>query len=575
MCTEDNVVILDDSEPSSFDNPEFGQENTDPTSVLSTNVNDLKSFDQVQEEEQKGEEQNSDMMSQLLEEAKSELPPVEPVSMDTSSNILGRLNNADKVSDIQILLREMSVSDVVKDLIRSSSTYEGIEQKLSAQQDAIYAIMHDKSGTTLEERYNKIRALMRDKAFYNASGNTLIEQLTVQIVDTIVTKSAELINDRLAQIDKSIKRSAESGWQQDKPALIAGLADERASLSVELYKLQSEIKQLTSSTDILLTEVEEEIAKRTTGITNDEDIDAVLTARGISPVDSASVEAIRQLHLKSSEVPAVFRELQNKVVAQQEVMRTLYQVEEEIAEAERVLIERMQSRTLEDKVICQTLLKKSLNIFVGSDNVGKTIIPYLYAKTKSKQNCNCLLVNICKNSKFQTYGISTVNYDNFVTDITLQDFTVVTGNIANDIAAAQQFMSVMLRAVDYYKYIYVVMDADQTELFNTIAPDVYSVNYIVDTNPTNLNVTRDFIDKAQLDNVVQRIFINRCNISIRPILQRLGKLDSIDYQVCRVEDIPEITDGSLTGFDPYGTSSVSACMEDLTRHVKYEIDINK
>ena len=105
-------------------------------------------------------------------------------------------------------------------------------------------------------------------------------------------------------------------------------------------------------------------------------------------------------------------------------------------------------------------------------------------------------------------------------------------------------------------------------LFNTIAPDVYSVNYIVDTNPVHLEQTKTFIDSINLENVAERIFINRCNVNLKPILDKLGKLDSWDYQICKVKDIQEITEGSLIGFDPYGISSVTVNFEELHRHVK-------
>jgi hypothetical protein len=270
----------------------------------------------------------------------------------------------------------------------------------------------------------------------------------------------------------------------------------------------------------------------------------------------------------SAEVPEKFQSLIVKVEAERQLLRKLFQISEEMDKAKSKVIERMRARGIEGKVVCQNMLKQSLNIFVGGNNVGKTIIPYLFSRYKSKQNCHVLCINICKQNKFSMYDIKPMNYDDFVAAPVLQDFTLVNGSIADDVAAAQQFMTVLLKAADYYKYIYVVMDDDQSTLFNIIAPDVFSVNYIVDTNPVHLESTRNFIDSVNLENVAERIFINRCNISIRPILQKLGKIDSLDYQICKVDEIPEITTAGLAGFDPFGISAVEFTFEEIHRHVK-------
>lgn len=557
---EDGVVLLQDIAVMETEGATTAED------VLTSNVNNLKTYDEVENESNQSTEGGADFFTPPVGMDIAE--PTSHVNTDTKSNIAGRLEDATKVSDLSILLREMNASAVIKDLIQTNSTYYGIEEKLRAISDAVFVIMNDKSYTTAEERFNKIHALMHDRAFYNAQGNTLIEQLTMEIVDTIVTKATGIINKRIGEIDTAIKNSAQGDWEQDQPAKLAGLADERASIVVELASLEADIKQLMLHTDGFIKDVGNEIATRTDLITGDEDVDLWFKARGAAVTDAASVSALKSLLHLSADVPEQYKELEHKIKTEQMLLRKLLQIEEEIAEAQKLVIERMKSRGIEGKVVVQSTLKKTLNIFVGGQDVGKTIIPYLFAKYKSKQNAHVLLVNISKHDKFNNYGINTIPYDDFVTAPVLQDFACVKGSIADDVAAAQQFITVLTRSADYYKYIYVVLDDEQTNLFNVIAPDVFSVNYLVDTNPTRLQHMRTFIDTVNLENVAERIFINRCSVSIRPILDRLGKLDSIDYQICKVDEIPEIVDAGLSSFDPYGISSVSYAFEELHRHVK-------
>jgi hypothetical protein len=56
------------------------------------------------------------------------------------------------------------------------------------------------------------------------------------------------------------------------------------------------------------------------------------------------------------------------------------------------------------------------------------------------------------------------------------------GKVDNSIAAAQRIVTTLLKAADYYRVINVVLTPEQNELFQTIAQDVLSINFIVDTN---------------------------------------------------------------------------------------------
>lgn len=567
---DENIVLDDEGTPVTDEDgyvelvdPNNDQHTTTAEDILGTDVNGIKTYDEVEADQNKVEATGQDIDAPVIPQ------PVEtPAASAPKSDLLDALNETNKVADVTALFREMNASSVIKDLIINNSTYNGIEEKLKSIRDAVYVIMNDKSYATMEERCSKIRALMHDKTFYNAAGNTMIEQLTNEIVDIVVSKVEKSGNDRIDEIDAAIKKTASKGWEQGQPAMLAALTDQRASIITELASLEYDVRDIMLTTDGFLRDVGNEIAQRTQSISDNEDINLWFQGRGTEVIDEVSLVALQKLLQTSSEVPEKYETLITRIKTEQALLRKLLQVEDEIYEAQSKIIQRMKERGVEGAIVCQTLLKKSLNIFVGSDNVGKTILPYLYAKYKSKQNCNVLLMNLCKNDKFRQYGIEAIPYDQFVTRPVLTEFSVVKASIADDVAAAQQFITVLTKAADYYKYIYVVLDDDQSELFRIIAPDVFSVNYLVDTTPTNLDKTKNFIDHISLDNVAERIFINRCSVNIRPILQRLGKLDSINYQICQVDNIPEITDGSLSGFDPYGISSVTYAFEELLKHVK-------
>lgn len=569
---ETNVVQIDEVAKELHEEEMKANSPTTATDIIPTNNAGIMTYDEVENKEGSVVESGVDIGKEMGIGEQNPTSYASPLTSPTSpieSNILNRAQEASKVADLTQLMHEMNASTVIKELIQTNSTYYGIEEKLKALQDAIFVIMNDRSYESMTDKFSKITAMMHDKNFCNAAGNTMIEQLTTEIVTMVIKKAQDCCDDRLTAINEAIKRSgANASDVQDQPAALAALTDERSSIIVELTNLECDLRELFLNTDGFIKSVGDEIAKRIETISGDEDFDTWVKARGAVVSDMASLTAISKLLDLSVVVPEKIEEIVLKVKASQNLLRKLLQVENEMIEAQKMLIENMRNRSVAGKVVAQTELKKSLNVFVGTNNVGKTIVPYLFAKYKSKQNCHVLLINISQNNKFNRYGIPTVDYDDFAIKPQLEDFLVVTGNIANEVAAAQQFIATLTRAVDYYKRIYVVMDDTQMNLFNTIAPDVFSVNYIVDTNPVHLESTRKFIDSINLENVAERIFINRCNINLKPILKNLGKEDSWDYQICKVDDIQEITEGSLMKFDPYGISSVTLNFEELHRHVK-------
>lgn len=569
MCDEDGYVTMDEEAIAKAEAEEKEHEPSKAEDVLVSNTSGIKTYAEVEKDSSMVADTGVDIGADIPVAPSMGTSSNQPSQMqDIKSNILSRVEDVEKVSDLSLLMREMNASAVIKDLVATNSTYYGIEEKLKSLQDAIYVIMNDKSYSTMNERYSKIIALLHDQNFCNAAGNTMIEQLTTEIVTMVVRKAQDYSNNRITEIENAIKRTSAEEFTQNQPAKLAALTDERTSIITELMNLECDVKELLFNTDGFIKDVDNNIAKRISDFSPDEDFNTWIKARGSVVTDAASLTAIGNLMQLSVEVPEQLDAVNTRIKSAQLLLRKLLQIESETYDAMNTWMEKLRNRGIEGRIIVQSDLKKSLNVFVGTDNVGKTIVPYLFAKYKSKQNCHVLLVNIAKNAKFSQYGITPIDYDTFATSPVLDDFVVVKGNIPDEVAAGQQFIATLTRAADYYKYIYIVMDDDQVQLFNLIAPDVFSVNYLVDTNPVHLDRTKAFIDSVNLENVGERIFINRCNINLKPILDRLGKTDSYDYQICMVPDIPEITDGSLSGFDPYGISSVTINFEELHRHVK-------
>lgn len=509
---------------------------------------------------------------QPVEPEPIEMPKVEEPVYQTEetevkkSSLIQQIENTGKVSDISVLVREITASNLIKDIIESNSTYAGIEEKLKSLNDVIFTIMSD--GTfSLDEKLSKIRALLHDKAFYSAKGDTIIEQRLEEVIDCICSHTSELLQTRLDEIDTSIRLSITAKEQENYTPRLAGLNEERANLIIELRKLETDINDIFRSCDMLTMSTATYLAESADRETGNENIDIILKARGSSVISDETVTAIRaSLSISRDKVPTEFAQMRLSILNMIKLLGKLFDCDQEIIAAQQAVINFLKSNKVEDTVYAETLLKKSLRVYIGEAGTGRTIIPYLISRYKSRQNANVLIMDLTGQAKYTQYGIQYTALDTYLTELNQKEFMLVAGTLDNSVAAAQRIVTTLLKAADYYRVINVVLDNSQRELFETIAQDVLSVNFIVDTNVTHINNMREVIERCTISNVARRIIINKCDVPIRAIIDKLGLADQIEYQICTVPTVSTITDAGLNGYNPYGISAVDLTMEEVIRH---------
>lgn len=491
--------------------------------------------------------------------------PVEEV-MQRPSSIVERIKSSGTVADVSILAREMSATALIKDLVESNSTYAGIEEKLKSLNDTIFVIMSDPKITSLDEKLSKIHAVMHDKAFFNSKGDTLIEQRLEEVIDAICTQTSALLQTRLDEIDTAIKRAQECKDMENNSARLAGLNELRANIIIELKTLEIEIENIYKSCDNLIISSATKIAEANDNVTGNEMINSQLKARGSYVVSEGSFTAMVSALELSEQIPDLFKSMKVNIIGMTKLLHKLFDLDQEVIAAQQQLINFLKAHNVEDSIVAQGVLKKALRVYVGPEGVGTTIIPYLISRYKSRQNANVLLIDLTGTNKYSDYGIQYTNIDTYLSELNQKEFMLVAGTIDNTVAAAQRIVTTLLHAADYYRVINVVLSPEQQELFQTIAEDVLSVNFITDTSNKNIKIMRDVIEKCTARNVGRRVIINKCDVPVRSIVTKLGLDDQIDFQLCTVKTLPTIIDAGINGYNPYGISSVDLEMEEVIKH---------
>lgn len=485
----------------------------------------------------------------------------------TRGSIAERIAATRSVNEASSIMREITATQLIKDLYDSNSTYAGIEEKLKGVNDMIQLVLNDPNISSLDEKLSKVRALTHDKAFFSSKGDTLIEQRMEEIIDLLCSHVGSLLDSRLAEIDFAIKQIREQKEVDTGNARLGGLNEERVNLILELRTLESEIQVLFKQCDTLIKETAANIAERSNDLTGSELYDSHMRSRGTTIISDETKAAIYSaIHISTTTVPEAFKEMKLKVVSMITLLGKLFELDAEIIAAQQQLINYMQANKVEDTVVAETLLKKSLRVYLGYEGSGRTILPYLLSAYKSRQNANVLLLDLTGQGKWDNYGIPTIDIEDYLSAQHQKEFCVVAGHIENTINNAQRIVVSLLKAADYYRVINVVMRPDQRELFETIASDVLSVNYITDTNPQTLDKMKSLIETTKVRNVARRVIVNKCQVPIRPIITRLGLDDSVEFQACVFPSLEAITDASLNKYNPFGITAVTTHMEELIKH---------
>ena len=505
-----------------------------------------------------------DITEPPVEEATIEEVAPEPISRNPMAE---RIAATRGVNEASYIMREITATNLIKELYESNSTYAGIEEKLTGVRDMIHLVLADTTIASLDEKLSRIQSLNHDKAFFVAKGDTLIEQRLEEVIDLLCNHVGSLLDSRLAEIDFAIKQIQQQKIADSGNARLGGLNEERVNIILELRTFETEIQILFKQCDILIKDVVGAIAERSNDITGSEIYNAHMRNRGTVLISDETKTAIYSaINLSSTTVPEAFKEMKLKIVNMIGLLSRLFDLDAEIIAAQQQLIDYMKANKIEDTVVAETLLKKSLRVYMGYEGSGRTIIPYLLSAYKSRQNANVLLLDLTGQGKWDDYGIQTTDVEDYLLNLHQKEFCVVAGRIENTMTNAQRIIVALLKAADYYRVINVVMRPDQRELFETIASDVLSVNYIVDTTPQNLEKMKSLIATTKVRNVARRVIVNQCNVPTRPIVSRLGLDDSIEFQLCVFPSLEAITDASLNNYNPYGLSAVTIHMEELIKH---------
>ena len=109
------------------------------------------------------------------------------------SEFVSRIKECQRVVDVEALSRELKAADIVKDIVKDNKQYLAVEERLKVLQEKINSIFLDNSISSIEEKMEKIDAVLIDKDYYRSQNNTILEKRIEEIITTLVDKVKDCI----------------------------------------------------------------------------------------------------------------------------------------------------------------------------------------------------------------------------------------------------------------------------------------------------------------------------------------------------------------------------------------------
>lgn len=477
------------------------------------------------------------------------------------SEFVSRIKECQRVVDVEALSRELKAADIVKDIVKDNKQYLAVEERLKVLQEKINSIFLDNSISSIEEKMEKIDAVLIDKDYYRSQNNTVLEKRIEEIITTLVDKVKDCIYARLNELDVAIQNTQRTA-PVDYPRLGA-VVDERANVLLEISKLNEQLESIYVASDSFAREAAANMSADSANPTGNPLVDAHLRLRGSSLISEKAFDSIREIIETADRTSEEYKQAQRDLHAMYQKMMRIIKLDSESLAAFRDIVALRKAVKIEDTITANTLLKQSMRIFIGDEGSGRSIIPYIVSKRKSRESANVLLVDLTGTDKYSDYGVGGISLESFYEDIPNKDLLVVKGNPGDSVDEAGKLLATLTRAADYYRVINVVFKPELRLFFNILGVEAGVVNYIVTPARQQIVKYKNMISDTYIENTAQRVILNKCDIGIEPVLQQLGVIDNPRIHFVRVGNSNAIVECGLNGLDPTQVKSVL----ELTREV--------
>ena len=484
--------------------------------------------------------------------------PDPPLAQAKIEDSLAAMNNFE---DWTIFKEHLNKDTIVKKLIEENTEYVGLVNMLDVLDKEIETIWRDPA-LSPDQKFEKIKAIGLQRSVVKATTNSMNVEKVISIISTIALSAKRTVDEKINSLDMSLYKITTDKKAIMDTTYIDRAISERAQVQLELLNISRGIVDLYKSMDNLVTDEIQELDRKLPS--GNEFINQMVKPLGtqiFTPQNTAALVNKLMQALQSNRLLA--SQLEESINTVIQTLFDLCEKDEEIIRYQANMINLLKANRVEDVIISNTLLKKTLRLFVGADNTGRAATAITWCGILSRRN-NSLLIDLTGRSKFREYGITPMSLDDFMSNRIEQQFLCVESDRILDAEELQLVIDQVKSRLNYYPYVNIIMAPEDTAGIDQLSAEALCIHYITDCSSSSIKIMRDVVRNHTSKNIARKLIMIDTPVSPLMIADSL----SIDPTICRVitlPNVPAIRACSLKHDRPYEYNDVIKVFEEAFR----------
>ena len=492
---------------------------------------------------------------------KIEIEKPAPTVPSKATAVEAMLSSIREFGDFDLLKKALDKDTIVARVLSENADFQQVQKMLEVIDQNIQTVFVDQS-LSAEERYLKIRDLGMQKSSFKAQSNDIIVKKTKSIFDKVTTITEEFVDRKVSAMEKALTKIT-----LDKETITRGeididhLIEERTKMQVELMELIRNIIDMYKTMD---TVTSAELASLDAQLPSaNEFINGLMAAdrKTFTPVNTGELATALMESLQNQRI--TMSALENRIKSVIGVIFKICEQNDEIIRYQSNLIKMLRANKVEDVIVIDTMIKGVLRLYVGAPNTGSTATILTHSGMESRA-ANTLIVDISGTSKWEDYGVTPYEWDDFITSKPHDALCVVKAD-ASDPEKVQDIVRELKDVLDYYQYINIKADPSQTAAIGQLSNDAIVVHFITDCRMSNIKEVSKAVTALETTNIAKKvILVDAPTENILEIMTEL-KVDPLATKVIPIPHITIMKGCALTRKRPYLNADIVTIFEGAFR----------
>ena len=464
-------------------------------------------------------------------------------------------------SDWEIFKEQLNRDTIVKHLINENSEYVGLVNILDVLDKRIETVWRDPA-LSAEQKFEKIKSIGLERSVVRASTNSIYVEKVIGIISTIALSAKRTVEDKINSLDIALYKISTDKAAIADTTYIDKIIEERTSVQLELLNISRGIVDIYKAMDDLVTDGIMELDRKLPSA--NQFINEMVRPVGVqifTPQNTAELANKMMQALQSNRIVA--SQLEDSINACIDKLFELCEKDEEIILYQQNMINLLKAHRVEDVIISHTLLKRTLRLFTGADNTGRSATAITWCGILARRQ-NSLLLDLTGRDKFNDYGITPIQLEDFMANRVEQPFLCVTTQKKLSPEEIADLITELKTRLNYYPFINIIVAPEDEAIIDQLSEEALSIHYITNCTTESMRIMKETIKKHTYSNIARKLITIDAPISPLAISDSLG-VDPTLVKLITIPNVPALRACSLRHDRPYEYNDVVKIYEEAFR----------